>query len=426
MLTFPASFRFVVGVGLLERFRPQLNVLAGTNGAAFIEQSYSSIDALNLQTEMLSTLCFSSCGRGMYELEPCAGDHDQVCVPITNCSTDEFQMIPANATQDAVCANLTLCNPLFTPNGSVVPDPRCEVADSALCAQLDPSNCTSNAGNATVAISRCPFLCNECGKYLSGVETAVSDRQCGLISLCNLSISFVSTEATPTSDRVCQPLTVCDSGLTFESRPAAYRDDRECSSCTVCSVGVEYETLPCTATTDRVCANFSVCSSSQFEVTAPTQSSDRECSNITTCSLQPQEFIQFSATVTTDAVCAPCTICESTAADVLFVIDTSSSIEDPAFGGSSGTFNFVKDFVRNITESITNVGGDFVNGTRIAAITFDSTAQIVFDFGGGSIGPSGFTRGDVISKVDNLLLCVSCGVHAEARERRPNNACVFL
>jgi hypothetical protein len=372
---------------------------------------------------MLSSLCFSSCGRGFYESEPCAGDHDQICVPITNCSTGEFQLLSANATEDAVCTAISLCNPLVTANSTAIPDPRCEFSDSILCAQLEPANCTSSSGNASVASSRCPFLCNECGSFERTPETTTSDRVCNAIALCDPTTTFVTTEANPSTDRVCQSLTDCVADSTFETSLPQYDADRSCAPCSVCGgLGAQFESSPCTVDSDRTCANVTTCSSaSEYAAAPPTITTDRVCLTVTSCDLPPTGFVDAVATPTSDAVCTPCTVCESTAADLLLIVDTSSSIEEAAFGGSPGTFDFVKAFVRNITLSTTNLGAGISNATRIAAITFDSTARVAFDFGGGLVGPTGFTQANVLTKVDTLLKYVSVSC-----ELRMVASCPFL
>ena len=69
-------------------------------------------------------------------------------------------------------------------------------------------------------------------------------------------------------------------------------------------------------------------------------------------------------------------------ADVVFLLDTSTSIEDPELGGSAGAFAAMTAYAASVVDGFsTSIGVDRV---RVAALTFATAAQVQFNFIGES------------------------------------------
>lgn len=65
----------------------------------------------------------------------------------------------------------------------------------------------------------------------------------------------------------------------------------------------------------------------------------------------------------------------------MFVVDASTSIEDPEYGGSPGGVNKLARFAANMVRELDD--NVFSEGIRIAAVTFASNAKVEFAFAGG-------------------------------------------
>ena len=214
-------------------------------------------------------------------------------------------------------------------------------------------------------------LCRQCplSHYRAAPCTNHSDVVCLPISpTCEANAGeFEAAPPTPTTDRVCQQL-VCLPGVTHY-RPG---NGSSCSICTTCAAVVEYQTAPCGLTTDRSCAPVSTCAADRNELIAPTPTSDRVCEqdcapnqfvqiitsgqgaptqacvNLTVCvndtfqflaptrlsdrtcvartQCSARQFESVAGTPTTDRTCSRCNDCGGGVADVIFALDTSTSV----------------------------------------------------------------------------------------------------
>ena len=74
----------------------------------------------------------------------------------------------------------------------------------------------------------------------------------------------------------------------------------------------------------------------------------------------------------------------NTAADVVFIIDASSSVEDTSAGGSEGAFTRATDFAACVTTLFGT--GVAPNKVRIAAVSFSNRPKKNFDYSQSSSG----------------------------------------
>lgn len=265
-------------------------------------------------------------------------------------------------------------------------------------------------------------LCRQCpiGQFLAAPCTLHSNIQCLDLSPPCDENEIEIAPATPTSDRQCDTL-ACSPGATH------FISLGVCSSCTRCRAAVEFEVAPCSTSSDRTCASVSTCNAQSSEVIPPTQTSDRVCSDIcasnqyiavsngvarcenhTECAGDTFEFLpprrladrvcvprtvcsseQFEtvlATPTSNRQCAFCNSCRRATTDVIFVVDTSTSV------CNLGGFSHVKDFLQTAARTFP-LGPDQV---RISTIVFNSAASIAVNF------TSGSTVTTALSEIDSI------------------------
>lgn len=113
-------------------------------------------------------------------------------------------------------------------------------------------------------------------------------------------------------------------------------------------------------------------------------------------------YVDQLPTWSSDRTCASCnTSCTTQAADVVFMIDSTGSIEEPIFGGSPGNFQLMIDFARRVAGDPAMFGGSPPNptvfrlphcamsdtqalqgtiGSKFASIVWSDDAVIDFDF----------------------------------------------
>ena len=149
-------------------------------------------------------------------------------------------------------------------------------------------------------------ICSEV-QYESVAPTAISDRQCQLLTVCDSSTEYELVAPNATSNRVCASLTVCDanavvlvnstatSDRTCECESGYWGDDGTvCTAWTACSGGAEFMTTVPNATTDRACLALSTCNSTiEYEAVAPQVDADRICLALAVCNFTTQYELAF-------------------------------------------------------------------------------------------------------------------------------------
>ena len=95
-------------------------------------------------------------------------------------------------------------------------------------------------------------------------------------------------------------------------------------------------------------------------------------------SAQPAERCGTTEFALPGELCTACDFCTGTALDIVFVVDASRSVDDPAYGGVPGSFQRQLNFVRDAVQQLTHVSE---SGARVALVTFSTTAEVAFSFG---------------------------------------------
>jgi len=253
------------------------------------------------------------------------------------------------------------------------------------------------------AIHGCPagsFMVSDCG----GTDGA-TDRQCREYATCAAG-EFEALPGNATHDRVCRPISFCAETL-FQLAPPTATTDRQCAEHRQCvDLG-----RPCPRTGNPLELRSEGCGDDpldEFEIAAPTLTSDIVCQRYQQCNfsehetLGSSEFVDELPTWSSDRTCGTCNIsCTTEVADVVFMIDSTGSIEEPIFGGSPGNFQRMIDFARRIVGDPQLFGGAQPDetvfrlphcamsdsqalqgslGSKFASIVWSDDAIIDFDF----------------------------------------------
>ena len=182
----------------------------------------------------------ASCEVGDYEETTPTAFRDRECAPISICKQGEFEKSPPTATSDRICQSISTCNSMCTSGISFQGICMCQ-AHCHSCIQTDTTSfCTVCKDGFLLEGGACVSACQ---KGSAEIQTGTSFVGFGRICVAGSSAPLLETPslqfemAAPTSftDRMCVDVTMC-SVDEYQTVPASYKSDRECTLLQVCGL----------------------------------------------------------------------------------------------------------------------------------------------------------------------------------------------
>eukprot|EP00729_Bicosta_minor_P032168 gene32168-11032_t len=186
--------------------------------------------------------------------------------------------------------------------------------------------------------------------------------------MCDSCIDTTTTATTtPTSTTTTSPTTTQTTSASSSQTTSLSTSQSTTPTTTSTTSGTSSATTTETSSPTTTGTSSATTSPTSSQTTTPTTTTTQTTSPSTTPTTTTP-----TTTPTTDR-CYPI-------ADIVFVIDTSTSIEDPESGGSPGGVNKLARFAANMVREL----GDNIEheGIRIAAVTFATKATVEFEFTG--------------------------------------------
>ena len=420
--------RYVIGVGSAVDATELVQLAGGQASNVFTHTSYAAFesDSSGLAARLSGRVCSSLCPDGQYENAPCSEHHDRACLGLIPCSDpEEYEFTPPSAFADRVCRLITDCE---TDQYEAEPPTR---TSNRRCLDVT-TECQPGSFMATAATPTNNSVCQEwrqCRPNFEYEDTpplVLADRRCAPVTCCTClgQAGYETIAPSPTSDRLCDAITQCSLGVTFESVPPTATSDRTCTNVSTCPAASSFVVAAPTLEDDRVCQELRTCDTltglpaesgapGEYVSRVATSLTDRDCDALTVC--EDGTYISIHATETTDRDCANCDrTCESTAMDLIFIVDSSASVNLPQYGGQDGNYERGNQFLAALVDELPDLGE---NSVRVAAITFSTNAVTRFNlsmYGADKIAimdalrglpyDSGYTRTDrAINETRRLL-----------------------